>query len=216
METDLPISQELPWREVEVGRSERSRPFQLDRALEEQWIRAAQQGCHEAFGKLLESHQDRVYSLCLRLLGSPEDAAEACQDVFVRAYHGLPDFRPEARFSTWLYRIAVNRSHDFWKRASSKLKAITSHLSGKEIPLTAPGDAPDHRIGWQDSLRQLDLALQQLPLRDREVLILTGVENLSHSECADILGTSPRGIEGRLYRAREKLRKVWPGPLPKF
>jgi RNA polymerase sigma-70 factor (ECF subfamily) len=211
METDLPFSGEWPPTETPPGVS-----FQLDRALEDQWIRAAKEGCHLAFGRLLETHQDRIYSLCLRLLGSPEDAAEACQDVFVKAYHALPDFRPEARFSTWLYRIAVNRSHDFWKRASTKLKDLTSHLSGKEVDLTSPQAGPDHRIGWQDSLRELDLALQELPPKDREILVLAGIENLTHQECADILGTSTRGVEGRLYRAREKLRKVWPGPLPKF
>lgn len=216
METELPFHQELPRRSAEGARTFRAELFRLDRALEEQWIRSAQQGCHQAFGKLLEAHQDRVYSLCLRLLGSPEDAAEACQDVFVRAYQALPDFRPEARFSTWLYRIALNRSHDFWKRASSKLKALTSQLTGKELPPTSPQDAPDHRLDWQDSLRELDQALRKLPRRDREILILSCVENLSHSECAEVLDTSPRAIEGRLYRAREKLRMVWPGPLPKF
>jgi len=208
METDLTIDSLLegtpPPREATTGKC-----FRLEAALESQWIGAARDGDQRAFGKLVESHQDRIFSLCLRLLGCREDAAEACQDVFVRAFDALPKYQPEARFSTWLYRIAVNRCHDFWKRASSRLKALTTTLSGRELTLKTPGPTPDHHADWQDSLKQLDRALQALPARDREILILSGVENLSHSECATILGTSERGIEGRLYRAREKLRKTW-------
>lgn len=183
----------------------------LEVALEEQWVRNAQQGDQHAFAKLIDSHQERIYSLCLRLLACPEDAAEACQDVFIRAFRALPKYRPEARFSTWLYQIAVNRCHDFWKRASSRLKALTSPLTGEEITPSASGHRPDHHADWNDSLRQLDHALQALPPCDREILILCCVEHLSHRECAVILRTSPRAIEGRLYRAREKLRKLWSG-----
>lgn len=209
MEADFPYTGEVPRAKVAP-----QFPVPLDRVLEKQWMQSAKEGCQLAFNKLVETHQDRIFSLCLRLLGSYEDAAEACQDVFVRAYRALPDFRLEARFSTWLYRIAVNRSYDFRKRKSSKLKVFSFHLTDREKVLTSPECPPDHQIGWQESLRELDHALQKLPPKDREILILSGVENFSHLECAEILGTSLRGVEGRLYRAREKLRKIWPRPIP--
>ncbi|MGD1979277.1 MAG: sigma-70 family RNA polymerase sigma factor [Akkermansiaceae bacterium] len=188
----------------------------LEEGLEKRWLEAAQRGDHEAFTRLVEAHQDRIYSLCLRLLSSPEDAAEACQDTFVRAFHALPGFRPHARFSTWLYRIAVNRCHDFWKRASSRLKSRSASLTGTALQLAAHEQSPDDRADWNDSLQELDRALRALPARDREIIILVGVENLSHAECAAILKTTPRGVEGRLYRAREKLRQIWRGPVPNF
>lgn len=205
-EITLPSGLTLP---AVVQKNESDRPS-LELALERQWIRAAQGGDQDAFTKLVEAHQESIFSLCLRLLACPEDAAEACQDVFLRAFRALPEYRPEARFSTWLYQIAVNRCHDFWKRASSRLKGLTRSLTGKEGDMPACVPSPDHHAGWSDALKQLDLALQALPARDREVLILSCVENLSHAECALILRTSERGIEGRLYRAREKLRRLWP------
>jgi len=192
------------------ARSEPSPPSgSLDEVLERRYLHAAAQGDIPSFEKLVELYQDRIYQLCFRFLGCREDAAEACQDVFINAFKALPKYRPEAKFSTWLYRIAVNRCRDFWKRSATRLKSLTSSLNLREHDPTCPALYPDDHAQWSDDLQKLDSVLASLPRKHREILILCCVENLSHKECATILRTSERAIEGRLYRAREALRRRW-------
>lgn len=177
--------------------------------LERRWIFRAAGGDLPAFQKLMELHQDRIFQFCLRLLGCREDAAEACQDVFIRAHQALPRYRHEAKFSTWLTQIALNRCRDARKKTSSKFASLCEsfHLANCDPHSSAPH--PDIRADWADELKILEKGLQALAGKHREVLVLTCVECRSHAECAEILKCSERAVEGRLHRARKELSTWW-------
>lgn len=165
-------------------------------------IEAARSGCERAFRGLVERHQYRIHRLCYHYLGNEEDALEACQDTFVRAHRGLPRYQPRARFSTWLHRIALNLCYDRLRR-----RRPTVSLEGIDLPCHR--DSPAEAAAHSADLGMLADGLATLPARLQKLLVLTCLEGLSHAECAEILKCSERAIEGRLYRARQRLAGWW-------
>lgn len=165
-------------------------------------IKAAQAGCDDAFRSLVEHHQARIQRVCFHYLGDEDDAREACQDTFVRAHRALSRFVPRARLSTWLHQIALNLCRDRLRRPRP-----TVPLEHQDP--TCGRAAPDEAAILDAELAKLDRGLAILPSRLRDVLVLSCLEGLSHSECAAILKCSERAIEGRLYRARSQLRGWW-------
>ncbi|WP_367872670.1 RNA polymerase sigma factor [Luteolibacter sp. Populi] len=177
-----------------------------DEVAEAVLIHAAQGGCGDAFRQLVERHQQRVYHFCFHYLRDASDAREACQDTFIRAHRALGGFRPKAKFSTWLFQIALNLCRD-------RVRAGRNRLTGSwdkgalELPCKRP--TPEEVAMRHSDLAKLDRGLGALPEKFREVLVLSCLEGFSHTECAAILKCSERAVEGRLYRARERLAAWW-------
>lgn len=178
-------------------------------SLETQHLRAAQAGDMRAFEWIVRQHEERLLSFCCRWLRCAQDAREVCQDTFVRAWQALPEFEGRARLSTWLYQIALNLCRDRAKARSTRQRDATIALDDIEEPPPCPNRAPDTSAELNSELQKLHRGLAVLPEKLRTVLTLTALEGLSHEECAQILNTSPRGIEGRVYRARQMLMEWW-------
>lgn len=172
-------------------------------------IHAAQAGDMAAFEWLVHRHEERLYTFCCRWLRCTEDAREVCQDAFVRAWQALPEFECRARFSTWLYQIALNLCRDRAKTRATRQREHTVALDEVVQTPPCPQPAPDTNAEWQSELQKLERGMAALPDHLRAVLILTTLEGLSHVECAQVLNCTARGIEGRLYRARQMLMQWW-------
>ena len=146
----------------------------------------ARKGDQEAFAQLVRDNERRVYTLALRMCGSPEDALDLAQETFLRAWSALPNFRGGSSFSTWLYRLAYNTTIDFLRKNS--LRRDVSVPLGEEIP-----DVPDHAADPQQILEQnerrraLEQGLARLPEHYRSVLVLREVSGLSYQEIAGAL-----------------------------
>lgn len=166
-------------------------------------VERARSGCHEAYRQLVELHRHRVFRFCLGWTGNPEDAEELCQDTFIRAYSALPRYRDEDHFGSWLFRIARNRCHDH-HRSRSRRQSERNHFldAEKREALVCSAPRPDEKVSGTEELAVLWRAIASLPERLREVLVLCGLEGMSHEDCAALLGCSRRAVEGRLYRAR--------------
>jgi RNA polymerase sigma-70 factor, ECF subfamily len=167
-------------------------------------------GDTEAFGEIVDRYQSMVAGLVARSLRDPEDAADVTQEVFVRAYRGLKSFRSDAKFSTWLYRIALNTSI----RHAGKTARERSHRAEPDpeqpdmmamLP-SDPSEAPDELV-WQrirhDALRD---AVHSLPHKQREVIVLHFFEGRSCEEIAEILDTNIGTVWSRVHYAVKKLR----------
>lgn len=202
--TDTELGLDVPSRD-ECGRAAVS----VQDGIERRWISQAAGGDLASFQKIIEFHQDSVFQFCLRLLGCREDAAEACQDVFIRAYKVLPRYRHEARLSTWLFQIALNRCRDFRKKASSKFALRCEPLNAVAGDAASQALHPDLRAEWADEMKLLENGLQALAAKHREVIVLACIEARSHAECSEILECSERAVEGRLHRARAELSSWW-------
>jgi len=177
--------------------------------IEQEKILAAQAGETGAFEWLLRQHEARLLGFCRRWLRCEEDAREACQDAFVRAWQALPEFENRARFSTWLYQIALNACRDRAKARTTRQRDSTVTLDEMpEAPL-CPKPSPDTGAEWRGELDKLQRGLAMLPEKLRAALILVTMEGLSQKECADVLGCSIRGVEGRVHRARQMLLEWW-------
>lgn len=170
-------------------------------------VRAARRGDSSAFEALVRSVQRPVYGLCLRLLRTEAEAAEVAQETFLRAYQNLGKYDETRPFDLWVLAIARNLCLDLLRRR-------TKHSPDPidDVKDTLASDAPsvlDKAIAEQQRL-SLEAAVSLLPPDDREVLALYYVQKRTTKEIAQILGVAPGTIMARLFRAREKLRKLLP------
>ncbi|WP_461786530.1 RNA polymerase sigma factor [Prosthecobacter sp.] len=198
--TALPASLDLLITEAEAATPE---------GVEQQKIRAAQAGDMAAFEWIVQQHEERLFCFCCRWLRCMEDAREVCQDAFVRAWQALPEFEGRAKLSTWLYQIALNLCRDRAKTRAARQRDSTIALEDVEQPPLCPQQTPSASAELNSEMQKLERGLAVLPEKLRDVLMLTTMEGLSHEECAQVMNCSTRGVEGRVYRARQMLLKWW-------
>lgn len=174
-------------------------------------VLAARGGDGAAFAALVARHQDRVYGLALRLVGNAEDAREVAQDAFVRAFGALGDFRGDASFSSWLYRIVVNlarnRLRDRQRRGRNlavSLEGLRASHPGHELPASAEMN-PRLAAERAELEGLLDEALDALNPEFREAFVLRVHEGLPYAEIASVLGCPVGTVRSRLNGARKKL-----------
>lgn len=177
----------------------------LEEALEQRWITAAARGDEEAFRKLVELHQERVHHFCIQWLRDAEEAREATQDTFIRAYGALARYERRGRFSTWLYRIALNLCHDRHRSKSGRQRRSTDSFDDLAGEPACPSVGPDESLARSEDEKRLRSAIDSLPDKLRTVVILCEIERISQRQCAEILDCSERAVEGRLYRAKRTL-----------
>lgn len=172
---------------------------------EAELIDRARRGDRGAFAALVRAHQDEVYTLARRLVGDPHLAADVAQETLIRAWRGLPRFRGDAKFSTWLYRITVNTSWTHKKRA--RRHAVSSIDELREVP--APEDS-GHPVFAGENLElraRLRTALDRLPAGQRQVVVLKDVYGWSHAEISAAIGISETAAKVRLHRGRARLAR---------
>jgi RNA polymerase sigma factor (sigma-70 family) len=198
--TALPASLDLLITEAEAATPE---------GVEQQKIRDAQAGDMAAFEWIVQQHEERLFGFCCRWLRCVEDAREVCQDAFVRAWQALPEFEGRAKLSTWLYQIALNLCRDRAKTRAARQRDSTIALEDVEQPPLCPQQSPAASAELNSEMQKLERGLAVLPEKLRAVLMLTTMEGLSHEECAQVMNCSTRGVEGRVYRARQMLLKWW-------
>lgn len=174
---------------------------------EPELIVLAQQGDQAAYGVLVRRHQDRIYRHLLNLTGSREEALELAQQAFIEAWQALPNWRPNAQFHTWLYRIASNAAIDVLRRR--KVVRFVPLDDDYDAPADQPG--PEAQVQSRQSLRALDAALARLPPQQREIVLLREVEGLSYAELAATLGIDEGTVKSRLARARVALVALYDG-----
>lgn len=160
-------------------------------------VARAQAGDRAAFALLYRGHVARVHALCRRMLGDAGLAEELTQDTFVTAWKQLHSFRGEARFSTWLHRVAVNTVLSWQRRNGPWLRWLRSDRD--ELPEQPVHESPG-------AARDLELAIARLPMRARQVFVLVDVEGYTHEEAGAALGINPGTSKSQLFRARELLK----------
>ena len=175
----------------------------------EQLVRLAQAGDAEAFGALVVEHQRFVYNLALRALGDAREAEDVAQEAFVRAWLALPNFRGQAQFRTWLYRIVTNLCYNRRARLRRELMAM-----GEDQVADTPDDSfADLTSGPEVEERRMFLhqAIEALPENYRLLIVLRFQQELSYEEIANILNLPLGTVKTGLFRARAQLRQALRG-----
>ena len=177
---------------------------------EQQWVEAARQGDQSAFEQLVHLYEKRVLALTTRMCKNPADAEEAAQEAFLSAWQGLPFFRGDASFSTWLYRLASNACVDLLRREGRRQSAAGPSLNDEETVIDVADDAPSpHALAERAELRQqIEEALSALPEDYRQVLILREMHQRSYDEITEILALDLGTVKSRINRGRKRLRKI--------
>ena len=176
----------------------------------------AQQGDRSAFEVLIRRYQAKILSLCCRLIGNAQEARELAADVFAEAYQSLPRFRGESKFSTWLYRIASNRSFSRLRemvrdrnRFVNQETDLDSDVGAGFKPALTFKEHPLHQLELEETKVKIRLVLSKLDKNHAQILLLHDLEELSYAEVGEVLGCPMGTVMSRLSRAREAFRKKW-------
>lgn len=184
-------------------------------------IRSCLAGEQIAFDRLVIRYKDRVFNLCLRLLGDYHDANDCAQETFIKMYRALPRFRFESAFSTWLYRIAVNTCKSSRTSRSFRMKKKTVSFDGLHAGAQQslegssgnPHPTPEAQLLRRERERVLQAAIDTLSKDHRTVVVLRDIEGLSYDEIGGIMGLNLGTVKSKLSRARLTLRKKLEGSL---
>jgi len=164
-------------------------------------IERSRKGDLEAFDRLILAHQDRIYHAAYRITGNAEDAHDAAQETFVKAFRALTRYRHEAALSTWLHRIAVNTALDIVRRRPQMPPA-----SLDDVVLPATAHNPDNEAERREVQRRVHQALRRLSPDHRVVVVLRDLQGMAYEEIAAVLRIPVGTVRSRLSRARDALR----------
>ena len=174
-------------------------------ATEAELIARAQAGDVAAFERLSGAYADRLFMLLLRLLGDRGEAEDVAQEVMLRAWRGIAQFRGRSSYFTWLYRIAVNEANRALQKRARRPAGVS--LGPDELQLPAPAAEEPSRQAEASELRTaLARALAELPPPLRMAIVLRDIEGLSTQEAADIAGIGEAAFKSRLHQARLRVR----------
>ena len=168
-------------------------------------------GDRSAFTELMRRHQERVYWAARRIVGTHEEADDIAQETFIKAYLGLGDFRGDASFFTWVYRIAVNLSLN----AIRKKQVLNYIRDSALLRLVLPAEeGPEKVTEFHDLEGRLQEAVGRLPEKQRAVFVLRYYDELSYDEIAKILKTSVGGLKANYFHALKKIQEYLKDEIP--
>lgn len=184
-----------------------------DPAADAALVARARGGDPAAFDALVVRYQDRVFNMAVRMLNHREDALDVAQEIFLTVYRSLDRFEGKAKFSTWLYRVTVNKCRDELRRRGMVKHTRPQSLDARrdpesersfEPPASNPG--PAELVQGREAEELVTAAIAGLPDEARDALVLRDVEDLSYEEIADVLAIPVGTVRSRLNRARTLLR----------
>ena len=196
--------------------SEVERTVSAEQFDERALARAAARGDRDAFARLVDTHKRRVHALCFRLLGDAEEARDAAQECFVRAWSAIGSFDTSQPFAPWVLRIARNHCFDLARRKlpAAREVRLDAEPAEDEAPFElADGDAQaaDVRLEGAQRSAAVALAVSQLPPKYREVIHLFHVEQMAYRDIAAVMDVPMGTVMTWLHRARAKLRETLAG-----
>lgn len=176
-----------------------------ENTTDRQLVEAALAGDRDAYGHLLNRHQDRLFHSMSAMTGSCSVAEEIVQEAFINAFLKLHTMRHESGFYTWLFRIALNLRRKNMRHYQRETQINESHF---EEPVTEPSDSPHQQLVRAEERAQVMSGIQRLNSLHREILILREFEGFDYQRIADVMGIQLGTVRSRLSRARSQLRDL--------
>jgi RNA polymerase sigma-70 factor (ECF subfamily) len=178
-------------------------------STDEELVARSNGGDHDSFNELIRRWERPIYALAYRQIGREEDARDVCQETFLRAYRALGGFRGQAKFSSWLYRIAINLCRD-WMRRERRTPVMQAPEDVDLMELAAarePAESIEDRIARNDLSRAVERAMAVLPDEQRAAIVLKEYHGLTFQEIADLVGCPLSTVKTRLYQGLSVLRR---------
>ena len=172
------------------------------------YVHQTVEGDVEAFNELVNRHHSKIYGLAYRMLGNPDDAADATQETFLEAYKSVKTFQFQSQFGTWLYRIGINTCQQYIRKSQSNERKLTAYSREAEIHgSTSENDSPERVAIKTEQNEVVQDAISQLPPKQREVVTLYYMQHLKYREIAEILKCSEGTVASRLNQALKNLKR---------
>jgi len=180
---------------------------------DEELIRRTRRGDRTAFQELVEKYQQRIYAVAYGLLGNRENALDAVQEAFIKAYKSLDSFRGRSGFYTWLYRIATNAAIDLGRKESRRgevsfREELEPDEEKGEYPVAPASENPADALMRKELGEQIEDAIQKLPPEQRTTIVLREIEGLSYREIAKVMKCSQGTVMSRLHYGRKRLQQL--------
>ena len=176
-------------------------PFMFEESLLRRWMEEAQAGDVASFEQLLKAHEVLVLRIAQRLLLDRDEARDAAQEVFLRLHQSLDRFDGERPLKPWLYRTTVNICHDF-RRKRRRVVSLEAASNASSL-----GPSPYAQLATQERWSLVERALETIPERERDAIVLRDLEGLETAEVAAILGTSESTVRSQISKGRLKIRQ---------
>ena len=178
-------------------------------AAEAELLRRARAGEEAAYGELVKANYEAVFRRVAGILRNEHDARDVCQEVWITVWKSLPDYRGEAKFSTWLYAVATRRAIDHTRKQrrwfARFLPFLTREETGETIEPASGAPGPGDEVEGGERLARFERAIAALPEKHRAVLTMREVEGLTYGEIAQQLNCRPGTVMSRLFNARRLL-----------
>ena len=177
--------------------------------MDELLLKRAQSGDTAAFEQLITPLENRVWRTCVHLLGATEDAKDCAQDVMVKAWRNLRDFRGDSALETWLHRLCVTTCLDYLRRVKARPAVSMDAMSeaGYDPPSRAP--TPETAALARERTEQLRQAIADLPEDSRDAFTLVVLEEMDYERAATLLNVPMGTLKSRVFRARMRLQKIF-------
>ncbi len=178
-------------------------------ATDEELVAQSLRGDAESFNQLILRWERPIYALAYRVIGREEDARDVCQETFLRAFRGLSAFKGQAKFSSWLYRIALNLCRD-WIRRERRTPMVQAPDGVDLVEIAVerePVESIEDYVSRQELSRAVAKAMMSLPEEQRTAIILKEYQGLTFQEIADLLGCPLSTVKTRLYQGLSVLRR---------
>ena len=169
------------------------------------WLEEARHGNKQAFGKLIEAYQSPVFNLAYRMLSNADEAEQAAQEAFIRAWTRLDSYDPAFKFSTWLLSITSNYCIDQIRKRRAQLLSIDEPLPSHPALMSEGSASPEAQAVSRERDENVQLLLQTLPPDYRQAVVLRYWHEMSYDEIAEVMETTVSPIKSRLFRARRQL-----------
>jgi RNA polymerase sigma-70 factor (ECF subfamily) len=191
-----------------------TKPLLLDNisaATDRDLVATAARGIEGSFEELVRRYQRPISAYVYRMVGDYESALDLTQEIFIKVYGSLARYRPEFKFSTWIYKIAHNCAVDHLRRNAGRERSIIAGAEGEqfEIPIESDSLTPEQESEREERRLEIETVVKSLPATYRELIILRHSQDLTYEEIVDVTGLPLGTVKNRLFRARELMRQLF-------
>lgn len=172
-------------------------------------VASAARGLEGSFEELVNRYQRPISAFVYRMVGDYDAALDLTQEIFIKVYASLGRYRPEFKFSTWIYKIAHNAAIDHLRRTSSRERSLSvgTETDNYELPLESEGLTPEQQSEREERRGEIESVVRSLPTAYRELIVLRHSQDLTYEEIVDVTGLPLGTVKNRLFRAREMMRQ---------
>src|SRR5438876_6865085 len=177
-------------------------------AADRDLVTSASRGLEGGFEELVRRYQRPISAYVYRMVGDHESALDLTQEIFIKVYGSLTRYRPEFKFSTWIYKIAHNAAIDHLRRHAVREHSLTTGIDGerREISIESRRLTPEQESERKEQRSGIESVVQLLPSPYRELIVLRHSQDMSYDEIAEVTGLPLGTVKNRLFRAREAMR----------